>query len=251
MCMKKNDQTTTLVPLYLPQFQFHPQTFNCVNFVLQFSWSLNYYLCQFSPSIFKVKSIPEQEALLAKLNWRFHSKQDAPWSQVLRRKYRTHLRLNSRNNKKLPCSQLWKGIKKGMNTFQWGARWTLGRESNLSFWHDKWSNLEPLRNSVQGPLLLEEINLKVKEDVKVGGWNWSKVSLDLPINVEMDIQAATSNDRLVRFDIPHGNFDLKSAYKLATKNDSVSFEGEWIWRIKNYSQNPILHFEVSSLQYKG
>ena len=93
---------------------------------------------------------------------------------------------------------------------------------------------------------MEEINLKVKEDVKVGGWNWSKVSLDLPINVEMDIQAATSNDRLVRFDIPHGNCDLKSAYKLATKNDSVSFEGEWIWRIKNYSQNPILHFEVSS-----
>lgn len=58
------------------------------------------------------------------------------------------------------------------------------------------------------------------------------MSLDLPINVKMDIQAATSNDRLVWPDNPHGNFDLKSAYKLATENDSVSFEGECIWRIK-------------------
>ena len=56
-------------------------------------------------------------ALLAKLNWRFHSDQDALWTRVLRRKYCNPRRINSPNPNKLPCSQVWRGIKKGITTF--------------------------------------------------------------------------------------------------------------------------------------
>ena len=51
--------------------------------------------------------------LLAKLNWRFHKEGNAPWAKVLKFKYCNRLRLNSRNEARLPCSLVWKGLKKG------------------------------------------------------------------------------------------------------------------------------------------
>ena len=42
--------------------------------------------------------------LLAKLNWRFHKEGNAPWAKVLKFKYCNRLRLNSRNEARLPCS---------------------------------------------------------------------------------------------------------------------------------------------------
>lgn len=41
-------------------------------------------------------------ALFAKLNWRFHTEEKAPWARVLRMKYCNHQRVNSRNVNKLP-----------------------------------------------------------------------------------------------------------------------------------------------------
>jgi len=56
-------------------------------------------------------------ALLTKLNWRFHPKKESLWVQVLRKEYCTRQKLNSRNANKLPCSQVWKGMKVGLDTF--------------------------------------------------------------------------------------------------------------------------------------
>ena len=43
-------------------------------------------------------------ALLAKLNWRFHTEDDALWVQMLKRKYCSNRRLNAVNMDRLPCS---------------------------------------------------------------------------------------------------------------------------------------------------
>ena len=102
-------------------------------------------------------------ALLAKLNWRFHSEKKALWSRVLRNKYCSSQRLNSRNNENLVCSRIWKGMKKGHEVFSKGTRWIPGRDSNLNNWFDSWSSLGPLREMVQGPLSMEEANLKIKD----------------------------------------------------------------------------------------
>lgn len=40
--------------------------------------------------------------LLAKLNWRFHTENDAPWAKVLKYKYCNRQRINSRNEARLP-----------------------------------------------------------------------------------------------------------------------------------------------------
>ena len=128
-------------------------------------------------------------ALLAKLNWRFHIEKEALWSQVLRQKYCNHQRINSRNMDKLPCSQVWKGMKKGMPIFQKGVRWMPGRESDLSFWFDRWTNSGPLRGTVIGPLTQEEANLKVREVASMGNWDWSRLSLEIPLDIRLEIQA--------------------------------------------------------------
>ena len=118
-------------------------------------------------------------ALLAKLNWRFHTEDKAPWAKVLRLKYCNHQRLNSRNVDKLPSSRIWKGLVKGEETFRKGTKWLLGFESKMAFWYDNWSNLGPLRNIIQGPLTLESTKLKIKDVADyIGSWNWSVLQME-------------------------------------------------------------------------
>lgn len=86
--------------------------------------------------------------LLAKLNWRIHNEDKAPWAKVLRMKYCNPQRLNSRNASKLPSSKIWKGILRGEETFKKGIRWLPSFESNLEFWNDNWTNFSLLRNII-------------------------------------------------------------------------------------------------------
>ena len=109
----------------------------------------------------------------------------------------------------------------------------------LGFGMDNWSSQVPIRNLVQGPLTRDEGDMKVKEVISANGWNWSKISFVLPSSIELEIQAthyalaARSEDRMSWVVNSHGNFDLKSVYKLATtRNDNYEFRGHWIWKIK-------------------
>ena len=95
-------------------------------------------------------------AYLSKLNWRFHSEKDSPWAQVIRKKYMSPRRIASSNEDSLPSSRTWKAMKKGMEVFKRGTRWSLGRESSLKFWHNNWTSNGPLRSIIHGPLTREE-----------------------------------------------------------------------------------------------
>ena len=101
--------------------------------------------------------------LLAKLNWRLHMEGNAPWSKVLKLKYCTRQRINSRNAARLACSRMWKGLRKGEEVFKKGVKWVLGHNSKLNFWYDCWSDLGPLRNLIQGPFPREIENLKIRD----------------------------------------------------------------------------------------
>ena len=61
-------------------------------------------------------------ALLSKLNWRFHTKGEAPWVRVLKMKYCSQRRRVAAKVDKLPCSPIWAAMKKGMDTFNKGSR---------------------------------------------------------------------------------------------------------------------------------
>ena len=178
--------------------------------------------------------------LLAKLNWRFHSEDKAPWAKVLRLKYCNPQRINSRNARKLPSSRIWKGLLQGEETFKKAAKWLPGFDSNLDFWNDTWTNYGPLRKIIQGPLAREATNLKIKDVVDFSGrWDWSSIQMIFTEEVYRDIKAipvllfVRLEDRLSWKYLAKGDFELKSAYRLVTDPlRDVPFNGKWIWKLK-------------------
>ena len=129
---------------------------------------------------------------------------------------------------------------RGEEIFKKGTKWLPGFESKLDFWNDNWTNHGPLRKIIQGPLPREAANLKIKEVVDyTGRWEWSLILMNFSEEVFNDIKAipiplsAKVKDRLAWKYSAKGDFELKSAYGLAT--DSLSdalFNGKWIWKLK-------------------
>ena len=46
-------------------------------------------------------------------------------------------------------------MKKGMDTFNKGSRWLVGRDSGLNVWQSNWTNGGSLRGLIQGPITRE------------------------------------------------------------------------------------------------
>ena len=54
-------------------------------------------------------------------------------------------------------------MKKGMDTFNKGSRWLVGKESGLNVWQNNWTNGGSLRALIQGPITREASLLEVKD----------------------------------------------------------------------------------------
>lgn len=80
-------------------------------------------------------------------------------------------------------------MKKGMSTFKKDTKWTLRKDSNLSFWHDRWSNAGTLRSIIHGPFMLGENRLRVKDVALDKGWDWSKISMEIPLPIKLETKA--------------------------------------------------------------
>ena len=176
-------------------------------------------------------------ALLAKLNWRFNNEKEAPWAKVLRAKYCNSRRLTSSNIDRLPCSQIWRAMKKGREVFNAGNMWMVGRDSKMSFWHGNWTQRGPLRHLIQGPLNFEESKWEVKDLMMDKGWNLSQISFVFPSKVSLMIHATPfpsvgrGSDSLAWRSNPRGVFDLKIAYSLVNgAAQDPSFLAKWIWK---------------------
>ena len=176
--------------------------------------------------------------LLAKLNWRFHTESDSQWARVLRLKYYTRLRVDSRNGSRLPCSITWRSMKKGEDVFNNGVKWIPGYDSSLNFWSDRWLNHGPIRHLIHGPLPRDTAYLKVKDVAAPYGWDWSVIPFKLSNDIKAEIQAVSmpilsrGTDKIAWSPSPKGTFELKSAYFLAVDPfKTESFPGKWIWKL--------------------
>ena len=116
--------------------------------------------------------------------------------------YCSNRRLCLSNQNKLPCSQTWFAMKKGMEVFNRGIKWTVGRNSKLSFWYDHWVNHGVMQHMMIGPLSREASNLKILDVIKDNGWDWNCLEFYVPRNIKLMIQAtsialaSTGEDRL-------------------------------------------------------
>lgn len=86
----------------------------------------------------------------------------------------------------------------------------------------------------------EEECLKVKDVFGPNGWDWSKLSIQIPNAVLMEIKAmpysfrsSNEEDRMIWNGANRGDFELKSAYNLATKcsKEEEEFKGSWVWKV--------------------
>ena len=92
----------------------------------------------------------------------------------------------------------------------------------MNLWHDKWMPNGRLRDLIQGPLIVEDESLKVKDVFGLNGWDWSVLSFQLPNNILMEVDSIPYSvrpiqweDRLIWSGANRGNFDLNHAYALA------------------------------------
>lgn len=86
---------------------------------------------------------------------------------------------------------MWAAMKKGKGICDRGAKWTIGSNSSLNFWHDKWLNVGTLRSLIEGPLAREEDNLMVKDVITNGSWDLHMLSLPLSPYIQNAIYATT------------------------------------------------------------
>ncbi|KAK4566291.1 hypothetical protein RGQ29_002508 [Quercus rubra] len=93
-------------------------------------------------------------ALVAKLCWRMESSNIAKWAEVLKIKYRRRAEPSKRAK-----SRIWAAVTKGIRVCEKGTKWSIGSNSNLSFWNDKWLNTGTIRSLIEGPLIRGEEEL--------------------------------------------------------------------------------------------
>ena len=96
----------------------------------------------------------------------------------------------------------------------------------------------PLRCMIQGPLIQGADQWKVCDVLLDFSWDWGRIPFDLPTRVKAIIQAipipitSRGQDRLAWSGNSRGNFDLRSAYSIATTDvDTPLFSSRWIWKL--------------------
>lgn len=159
-----------------------------------------------------------------------HQEKDHLWAKVLSCKFR-----NPRRN----CSRTWLGMKKGNDVFTQGCKWKVGSNSSLNFWHDKWLTDWPLRSLISGPLNRDEDCLMVRKVTQEGRWDVSRISMTLPQDIFLRIKAiliplsSMCSVAMTWSLSPSGDFDGRSAYKLAKGKSEAThtFTGQWIWKL--------------------
>uniref|UniRef100_A0A7N2LEI8 Reverse transcriptase zinc-binding domain-containing protein n=1 Tax=Quercus lobata TaxID=97700 RepID=A0A7N2LEI8_QUELO len=119
------------------------------------------------------------QALLAKLCWRIENENDAPWAQMLSKKYLTPSRLTEEGRNR-PCSKIWAACKVGGPAYVRGLKWTIGNGEDVNLWQDFWLPTGPLRRLIQGPLTRDEVLTVQQCHSNSIGWNLQNLSFELP-----------------------------------------------------------------------
>ena len=60
-------------------------------------------------------------------------------------------------------------MNKGRDICVKGSKWTVGCNSSLSFWNDKWLNIGTMRSLIEGPLNRGESEVHLKEVITNNG----------------------------------------------------------------------------------
>lgn len=174
------------------------------------------------------------DTLAAKLCWRMENSKTGGWADVLRKTYRsgsaTIIKAHTRT---------WNAVSKGRDIGLKGSKWTVGCNSPLSFWNDKWLNIGTMRSLIEGPLNRGESEVCIKDVITCNGWDFANFSFVFPNPIIRAVMAAPLSRFAAREDHRswisnlNGDFDPKNAYLLAIDEnlEAPDFHGKWIWKL--------------------
>ncbi|KAG7559686.1 Reverse transcriptase domain [Arabidopsis thaliana x Arabidopsis arenosa] len=185
------------------------------------------------------------KALVSKVGWRLMNETKSLWANVLRKKYKVgSVQDQGWLAARRPGSSTWRSIVTGLREVGLqGSRWVLGNGRDIRFWTDKWLCNEPLVERVIMELPNESLQWRVKDLWQEGtGWCLDAIVPYVTINTRLELAAIVvdnvtgSRDRLAWGETADGQFTVKSAYTMITrdespKQDMASFYNK-IWKVK-------------------
>ena len=111
--------------------------------------------------------------------WRLFSNPSPLWARVLEAKYfpQATLFTSPRTPRR---SHIWTAISIGANLICEGMRWYIGDGQTIRIWHDPWLPNGTLRSYLEGPLLPQEDDKRVRELWSHHEWSLESLNHHLP-----------------------------------------------------------------------
>ncbi|KAI5324585.1 hypothetical protein L3X38_033658 [Prunus dulcis] len=121
------------------------------------------------------KTASMNQALLAKIGWRLHSKDNGLWAKIYEAKYLKGTSIfDSSLGARQVCSTTWRSIIHGFQLLVQGMCWRIGRGDSVKFWEDNWVTDVPLMQQA-GVLTIHDSKCYVSSFSKNGWWNIDKL----------------------------------------------------------------------------
>ena len=170
--------------------------------------------------------------------WRLFSNPTSLWARVLQAKYfpQTTLFTIPRPSR---GSHIWIAISIGANLLREGMRWYIGDGQTIRIWQDPWLPNGTLRSYIEGPLLPQEDDRRVKELWSHHEWSLESLNHPLPPQIHNLIQGipvprfAQLSDAYLW---PHnkGTCSVKSAITFLYHQHQVPWNKarwKWLWSL--------------------
>lgn len=182
------------------------------------------------------------EALLLKVVCGLISDSQELWARVLKSKYKCQYGDWQSNLKGRTASLLWRSINKMWQSPLQVMTWAIGNGRDISFWNDKWTELEYTMGEVADqPIIGEERDNKVANYIlKNGECDWTRISNYLDKKFPLYVAAMhcstedTAQDRKIWSLTPSGRFTAASAYKVRVVGTWEKLDHKWrvVWAWK-------------------
>ena len=102
------------------------------------------------------------------------------------------------------------------------SKWSIGSNSQLSFWDDKWLDMGTIRECIEGPLHKGEADIRVCDIHSNGMWELHKLTFIFPPLLSQAIKATSIRTASSSVDhssthlsSPRREFDSNNAYLIA------------------------------------
>lgn len=169
------------------------------------------------------------KALIAKVGWRLLQDTESLWARVLRCKYAVgNIHDLSWMGVKSNGSSTWRSVALGLReVVSIGHSWVIGNGREIKFWTDRWLSNRSL-TSVTIEELPEGYKNVTARDIWVvgGGWDQPRVAPFVTEESRLELAAVVvdmvseGEDRLAWGQTKNGQFTVKTAYELITRDET-------------------------------